>query len=74
MQLGKMMALSKMNYNDSVAVDSVKRMIQVLDSSLISYVQNYMDSTRNNYASTCFFESYLMDNYSFEEVQYFTIV
>lgn len=71
MQLGKMMALSKMNYNDSVAVDSVKRMIQVLDSSLISYVQNYMDSTRNNYASTCFFESYLMDNYSFEEVQYF---
>lgn len=71
MQLGKMMAASKVDYNDPVAVDSVKRMIQVLDSSLTRTVQNYMDSTRNNYASTYFFESYLMDNYSFEEVEGF---
>lgn len=71
MQLGKMMAASKVDYDDPVAVDSVKRMIQVLDSSLTRAVQNYMDSTRNNYASTYFFESYLMDNYSFEEVKSF---
>jgi len=48
MQLGKMMAASKVDYDDPVAVDSVKRMIQVLDSSLTRTVQNYMDSTRNN--------------------------
>lgn len=71
MQLGKMMAVSQVDYNDPVAVDSVKRMIQMLDSSLLRTVQNYMDSTRNNYASTYFFESYLMDNYSFEEVEGF---
>ena len=54
MQLGKMMAASKVDYDDPVAVYSVKRMIQVLDSSLTRAVQNYMDSTRNNYASTYF--------------------
>ncbi len=71
MQLGKMFAASKVDYNDQVAVDSVSRMLHLLDSSLHVSVANYMDSARNNYASTYFFESYLMDNYSFDEVSGF---
>ena len=71
MQLGKMMAASKVDYDDPVAVDSLKRVFTLLDSSLIAAVNNYMDTTRNSYASTYFFESHLMDNYTFEEVQGF---
>src|SRR5699024_9326785 len=71
MQLGKMMAASKVDYDDPVAVDSLKRVFALLDSSLIAAVNNYMDTTRNSYASTYFFESHLMDNYTFEEVQGF---
>lgn len=68
MQLGKMMTASKVDYTDQVVVDSVKRMFHVLDSSLTASVRNYMDSTRNYYASVYFFESQLMDNNTYEEV------
>lgn len=68
MQLGKMMTASKVDYTDQVVVDSVKRMFHVLDSSLTASVRNYMDSTRNYYASTYFFESQLLDNNTYEEV------
>ena len=71
MQLGKMMAAGKVDYSDQAAVDSLKHMFHVLDSALTASIRNYMDSTRDAYASTYFFESYLMDNYMFEEVQDF---
>ena len=56
MQLGKMMAASQADYSDPVAVDSLKRVFALLDSSLMAAVNNYMDSARNSYASTYFFE------------------
>lgn len=71
MGLGKMMALGKVDANDQEAVDSVMHMVHVLDSALQAAVVNYLDSTRNNYASTYFFEAYLMDNYTYDEVQDF---
>ena len=71
MGLGKMMALSKVDADDQAAVDSVMHMVHVLDSALQAAVVNYMDSTRNNYASTYFFDAYLLDNYTYDEVQGF---
>ena len=68
MGLGKMMAVSKLDVNDQEAVDSVSRMIHLLDSSLQATVRNFVDSTRDSYASTYFFEKYLLDNYTYDEV------
>lgn len=71
MGLGKMMAMGKVDANDQEAVDSVMHMVHVLDSALQAAVVNYVDSTRDNYASTYFFEVYLLDNYTYDEVQDF---
>ena len=71
MGLGKMMVLSKLDANDQKTVDSVSNMLHVLDSALQATVVNYVDSTRNYYASTYFFEDYLLDNYAYDEVQGF---
>ena len=68
MGLGKMMAVSKLDMEDQHAVDSMSRMLQLLDSSLQATVVNFMDSTQDAYASTYFIESYVMDNYSYDEV------
>ena len=68
MGLGKMMMLSKLDADDQEAVDSVMNMVHVLDSALQAAVVNYVDSARDNYATTYFFEAYLLDNYTYDEV------
>lgn len=68
-QLGKMIALSQaMDSKDTTAMDSAKYKVAVIDSLITKSVQNYMDSTRNDVASTYFFERYLMNNKTLDEV------
>lgn len=68
-QLGKMITLSQaLNSKDTTAIDSAKYKVAMIDSLLARSVQNYMDTTRNDVASTYFFERYLMTNQTLDEV------
>lgn len=68
-QLGKMITLSQaLDSKDSVAIDSAYYKIAMIDSLITKSVQNYMDTTRNDVASTYFFERYLMTNRTLDEV------
>lgn len=71
-QLGKMITVSKVDYNNRREVDSITYMLQQLDSGMVQSVKRFMDSTRNDIASVYFFESHLMDNCGYLEVlQYY---
>ena len=68
-QLGKMITLSQaMDSKDTTAMDSAKYKVAMIDSLITKSVQTYMDSTRNDVASTYFFERYLMTNNTLDEV------
>lgn len=68
-QLGKMISLSQaIESKDTTALDSAKIKVAMIDSILTNSVRNYMDSTRNDIASTYFFERYLMTNNTLDEV------
>lgn len=68
-QLGKMITLSQaLNSKDTTAIDSAKYKVAMIDSLIARSVQNYMDTTRNDIASTYFFERYLMTNQTLDEV------
>lgn len=68
-QLGKMITLSQaLNSKDTTAMDSAKYKVMMIDSLIAWSVQSYMDSTRNDVASTYFFERYLMTNNTLDEV------
>ncbi len=68
-QLGKMITLSQaMDSKDTTAMDSAKYKVAMIDSLITKSIQTYMDSTRNDVASTYFFERYLMTNNTLDEV------
>lgn len=68
-QLGKMISLSQaIESKDTTVIDSAKIKVAMIDSILTNSVRNYMDSTRNDIASTYFFERYLMTNNTLDEV------
>lgn len=68
-QLGKMISLSQaIESKDTSVLDSAKIKVAMIDSILTNSVRNYMDSTRNDIASTYFFERYLMSNNTLDEV------
>lgn len=69
-QLGKMMILSKaVQKGDSLAVDSAVTQVNGIDSLTVRAVQSYMDSTRNEIASCIFFDRYLFQKCTIEEVK-----
>lgn len=69
-QLGKMLTLSKaMESGDSVQIDSAMYKINMIDSLSTLAVKNYMDTTKNDIASTVFFERYLFQKLSIDEVK-----
>ena len=71
-QLGKMMLAAKaMKSENKSSIDSAKTAIAAIDSLSTVRVKEYMDSTRNDIASTYFFERYLMTNNTFDEVTTF---
>ena len=64
-----MITLSQaLNSKDTTAIDSAKYKVAMIDSLIARSVQNYMDTTRNDIASTYFFERYLMTNQTLDEV------
>lgn len=68
-QLGKMLSLSQaLEAKTQQAIDSAQYKAALIDSMLTLSVKNYMDSTRNDVASTYFFERYLMNNRTLDEV------
>lgn len=68
-QLGKMITLSRaIQSGDSIAIDSAQYKSTLIDSILTVSVQNYMDTTRNDITSTYFFERYLMNNKTLDDV------
>lgn len=69
-QLGKMIAVSKAIESKSQAKqDSVKFEVAMIDSLSEVALNNYMDSTRNDLAVTCFFQNYLFKKCSLEDVE-----
>lgn len=69
-QLGKMLALSKaVQSGDSVQMDSAMIKINMIDSLSALAVKNYMDTTKNDIAATVFFERYLFQKFSIDEVK-----
>lgn len=68
-QLGKIIALSQaLESKDSIALDSARYKVAMIDSLIAKSVKNYMDSTRNDIASTYFFDRYLITNNTPDEV------
>lgn len=71
-QLGKMLTLSKaVESGDSLEMDSAMFKINVIDSLTTLAVKNYMDTTRNDVATTVFFDRYLLQKLSIDEVKAF---
>lgn len=68
-QLGKMITLSKAaDINTKEAIDSAQYKVAMIDSLIDRGIKNYMDTTRNDVASTYFFERYLMANKTLDDV------
>lgn len=68
MQLVKMMAGKKLQDADKLTADSILTMVHMMDSTVNANVKQYMDTTRNNYATVCFFDKYLISNTTFDQV------
>jgi peroxiredoxin len=68
MQLGRMFSLVKVKDKGEAAIDSVSKMFDKVDSAVQAAIVAYVDSTRNDYASTCFISEYLIKNKPYDVV------
>lgn len=68
MSLGRMFSLVKVKDKGEAAIDSVSKLFNTVDSALQVSIKEYMDSTRNDYATTCFFTDHLFKNKTYTEV------